>query len=180
MAEWTNDEILPDEPEWLSHVPPGEPISLTQDGFDDALVESLKERSEAEEITDKQFDEARAAVFGAAIAPLYTGYNADDYKQAAADWNSSYAEALTHLGLKAAGYRTARTDNPPMLSVKDGALIVSVTHEGLTLEASVGDGRLFFAQVVEMLVEPALLARQTTHDFARAYMKTHGIVSEND
>ena len=61
-----------------------------------------------------------------------------------------------------------------------GLYLVFEYAEGLTLEASVGDGRLFFAQVVEMLVEPALLARQTTHDFARAYMKTHGLSSPND
>jgi len=124
-----------------------------------------EQKSEAEEITDAQFDEARAAVF-----------NSDDRKEANAEWFQHARNGLSF----AKEYRTARTDNPPMLSVKDGTLIVSLTHEGLTLEASIGDGRSFFAQVVELLVEPALLARQTTNDFARAYMKTHGIVSPND
>jgi hypothetical protein len=65
-----------------------------------------------------------------------------------------------------AEYQTITTDTPPTLRLIDGRLFIELTNGPLTMRASVGDGRWFFRQVVEKLVDPALLAAYPRADFA--------------
>lgn len=163
---------------------------------------SVPEQSEAEAIADERWDAndlegARAAVFnfdfdrdtvtaidGAASDAyatgqgwLYTDVNGTRQIDPPNDFDTS---KMTVKVSYANEYRTEFTETPPVLSVRDGHLIISLTNGPLTLEASVGDGRYFFSQVIEHLINPALLARQTTHAFASKWMREHGIGSPND
>lgn len=55
-------------------------------------------------------------------------------------------------------YQTIHTPTPPVLALEDGRLVLKVTHGELTIVADLGDGRYFFSQIVEKLIDPALLA----------------------
>lgn len=137
------------------------------------------EQSEAEAIADERWDAndleaARAAVFdNDGVALLSTAHPVPDDL-------SSESLKQAEINIAEEHYKTLFTNVPPVLSVRDGHLIISLTNGPLTLEASVGDGRYFFSQVVEHLINPALLARQTTHAFASKWMREHGIGSPND
>lgn len=54
-------------------------------------------------------------------------------------------------------YKTLRTHVPPVLAIKDGELVVRLMFGNDTYEAGVHDGRFFFSQVVDKLIDPALL-----------------------
>lgn len=61
-------------------------------------------------------------------------------------------------------YRTHRTHVPPTLAIKDGELVVQLMFGNDTYEAGVGDGRFFFSQVVDKLIDPALLKSSPRKD----------------
>jgi hypothetical protein len=58
-------------------------------------------------------------------------------------------------------YQTIRSDNPPVLAIEDGKLVVKIIMGEQTFVAGVGDGSYFFSQVVAKLVDPALRASYT-------------------
>lgn len=62
-------------------------------------------------------------------------------------------------------YQTITTDTPPVLRLIDGALFVEVICGEMTMRAPVGDGRFFFSQVVEKLLNPALLVAYPRREF---------------
>ena len=55
-------------------------------------------------------------------------------------------------------YQVQTTHVPPVLRLVDGVLHVEVIFGSQTFRAPVGDGRYFFSQLVEKLVDPALAA----------------------
>lgn len=64
-------------------------------------------------------------------------------------------------------YQTIRTNVPPVLAVEDGRLVIKLIHGDLMLVADVGSGSYFFHQVVDKLVDPALVkAAQPALDIA--------------
>jgi len=64
-------------------------------------------------------------------------------------------------------YQTIRTNVPPVLAVEDGRLVIKLIQGDLTMVADVGDGKFFFRQVVDKLVDPALtLAAQKDRELA--------------
>ncbi len=64
-------------------------------------------------------------------------------------------------------YAEIRTNVPPVLALEDGRLVIKLIDGDTTMVADVGDGRFFFAQVVEKLIDPALkLAAQRPVGFA--------------
>lgn len=68
-------------------------------------------------------------------------------------------------------YQTIRTNVPPVLAVEDGRLVIKLMQGDLTMIADVGDGRYFFHQVVDKLVDPALV---------KAAQKSQELASPND
>lgn len=56
------------------------------------------------------------------------------------------------------GYRTIRSDIPPVIAVENGELVIKIILGEQTFVAGVGDGAWFFGQVVTKLVDPALRA----------------------
>jgi hypothetical protein len=63
-------------------------------------------------------------------------------------------------------YQVQTTHVPPVLRLVDGVLHVEVIFGSQTLRAPVGDGRYFFSQLVEKLVDPALAAAYPVASFA--------------
>jgi hypothetical protein len=61
-------------------------------------------------------------------------------------------------------YQVQTTHVPPVLRLVDGVLHVEVIFGSQTFRAPVGDGRYFFSQLVEKLVDPALLIAQQVKD----------------
>lgn len=68
-------------------------------------------------------------------------------------------------------YQTIRTNVPPVLALEDGRLVIKLIQGDLTMVADVGDGRFFFHQVVEKLIDPALTS---------AAQKDRELASPND
>lgn len=68
-------------------------------------------------------------------------------------------------------YQTIRTEVPPVLALEDGRLVIKLIKGDLTMVADVGDGRFFFRQVVDKLIDPALIA---------AAQKDRDLASPND
>ena len=71
-------------------------------------------------------------------------------------------------------YTEIRTDNPPVLALEGGELVIKIINGSTTMVAKVGDGRYFFGQVIEMLINPALLKAYKASAFARE------VISWND
>ncbi len=64
-------------------------------------------------------------------------------------------------------YREIRTPVPPVLAVENGRLVIKLVDGDLTMIADIGDGRYFFGQVVDKLIDPALvLAAQRAVGYA--------------
>jgi hypothetical protein len=59
-----------------------------------------------------------------------------------------------------------RSAQPPVLALEDSKLLIKITHDNRTVVAEIGDGRWFFAQIVEKLLDPALLAQHQAVEFA--------------
>lgn len=64
-------------------------------------------------------------------------------------------------------YQVQTTHVPPVLRLVDGVLHVEVIFGSQTFRAPVGDGRYFFSQLIEKLVDPALLTVQQMRDAGR-------------
>lgn len=64
-------------------------------------------------------------------------------------------------------YRELRTQNPPVFAIENDELVVKITYEHMTITAGVGDGRYLFSQIVDKLLNPALLARHQMAKFVR-------------
>lgn len=67
-------------------------------------------------------------------------------------------------------YQVQATSVPPVIRLIEGALYVELIFGAQTFRAPIGDGRFFFSQVVEKLVDPALSAAYPQTTFQR-----HGI-----
>lgn len=80
-------------------------------------------------------------------------------------------------------YQVQTTHVPPVLRLIDGALYVEVIFGAETYRAPVGDGRYFFTQLVEKLVDPALQTMQNLREAGRLaayYAEQTDFASPND
>lgn len=149
VAEWT-DDVAADAP-------------LTGEGMDDQSRRTLEEQERVRTI-------ATAATGGDNLLHPNTSTTIP-----AEPDSLEYVQQELDAEIAAeSAYRTVRTNVPPVLAIEDGELVIKLIDGPLTLVAGVGDGKWFFGQVVAKLVDPALVAQQTLHDFGRAYLKSLG------
>jgi hypothetical protein len=121
--------------------------------------EFLAEKAETDDI---ETTDARAAVFG--NEPIENVRRVPRYE---AEETFRRTGVLVPEALIKPDNAEVRSAQPPVLALEDGKLLIKITHDNRTVVAEIGDGRWFFAQIVEKLLDPALLAQHQAVEFAK-------------